>query len=362
MEEQSFIFSAIRGIQAKREYYVIMCPFKLIPKIFLFNEEAIPADLRAQRVISKARIPEIARYIIENPTEYCFSAITASVNGDMMFEPFSEDELGRHVGKLFIGMSSIFVINDGQHRRAAIEEALKERPDLGNEKICVVIFVDKGLKRSQQMFADLNKHAVRPSGSLGVLYDHKDQLAELSRKVMGEIEVFNDMIELEKTSISNRSRKLFTLNSLYHANRAFLGKKLKYNAISEKEEQLCVDYWRAVVSNFKDWSDAKERLVNPSELRRDYVHSHGVLLHALGIVGFSLMANCSQQWKKKLTRLKGIDWKRSNTDLWEGRAMVGGRMTASSANLLLTSSIIKKKLKVELTPEEAELEKAYINK
>jgi DNA sulfur modification protein DndB len=60
-------------------------------------------------------------------------------------------------------MSSRFLINDGQHRRAAIEEALKVRPEFGDETISVVFFIDAGLENSQQMFADLNKHAVRPT-------------------------------------------------------------------------------------------------------------------------------------------------------------------------------------------------------
>lgn len=358
MEEQVYTFAAIKGIQAKREYYVIMCPFKLIPKLFLFNEEELPPDLRAQRIINKARIPEITRYITENPTEYCFSAITASVNGEVKFIPINEDELGRNVGKLEMGMSSTFIINDGQHRRAAIEEALKTNIELGNEKICVVIFIDRGLKRSQQMFADLNKHAVRPSGSLGVLYDHKDPLAELSRKVMNEVEVFKDMIDIEKTSISNRSRKLFTLSSLYNANKSLLGKDKKNCKVAQREVEICIEFWRYVTEQFKDWQDAKEREVNPSELRKDYVHAHGVLLHALGIVGNSLLSNYSNKWKEKVKKLREIDWRRSNSTLWEGRAMVGGRMSASPANLLLTSSILKKKLSIQLSPEELELEKS----
>ena len=56
------VFSALRGFQAGRDYYVAMCPLKLIPKIFLFDEDEIPAELRAQRALNKARVPEIARY------------------------------------------------------------------------------------------------------------------------------------------------------------------------------------------------------------------------------------------------------------------------------------------------------------
>jgi DNA sulfur modification protein DndB len=358
VEDHAYSFAAIRGVQAGREYYVIMCPFKLIPKIFVFDEESVELspELRSQRTLNKARIPEIAKYILDNPQEYCFSAITASVDCDVKFTPFSEKEPGRNVGKVEIGMSSILIINDGQHRRAAIEEALKMDPSKGSEKICVVIFVDRGLKRSQQMFADLNKHAVRPSRSLGVLYDHRDPLSDLCRRVMTEIEVFRDMIELEKTSISNRSRKLFTLNSLYNANRSLLGKTKQSKAVTKKEEKICLEFWGETIKHFKDWEDAKNRKINPSELRKDYIHSHGVLLHALGNVGNSLLADHEKSWKEKLKKLKDIDWSRKNTSLWEGRAMSGGRMNASPTNLLLTSAGIKKKLGIQLTVQEAELE------
>ena len=60
MEAFNYQFTALRGIQAGREFYVVMCPLKLIPKIFLFDEEEIPPELRAQRVLNRARVPEIA--------------------------------------------------------------------------------------------------------------------------------------------------------------------------------------------------------------------------------------------------------------------------------------------------------------
>ena len=65
-------------MQARREYYVSMCPLKLIPKIFIFNEEELVPRLRAQRVLNKARLPEMSRYVLNNPKSYIFSALTAS--------------------------------------------------------------------------------------------------------------------------------------------------------------------------------------------------------------------------------------------------------------------------------------------
>lgn len=107
-------------------------------------------------------------------------------------------------------MSARFVINDGQHRRAAIEAALEERPELGEETIAVVFFLDEGLNRSQQLFADLNKHAVKPTKSLGILYDYRDPLACLARELAANVPCSKNLTEKEKTTISNRSIKLCT--------------------------------------------------------------------------------------------------------------------------------------------------------
>jgi DNA sulfur modification protein DndB len=198
-------FTAMRGIQAGREYYSAMCPLRVISKIFLFDEEELTPELRAQRTLNRSRIPEIASYVVDNPRDYIFSSITASIDGDASFEPFSRDGTGQNIGRLIIPMTSRFLINDGQHRRAAVEEALMRRPELGDETISVVFFIDAGLKRSQQMFADLNRHAMRPTRSLGILYDHRDALSQLARQLACEVSVFRNTTERISSMNSNRS-------------------------------------------------------------------------------------------------------------------------------------------------------------
>ena len=80
-------FTALRGLQAGRSFFTIMCPLKLVPRIFIFDEEELDPSLRAQRTINRTRVPEIARYIVNNPEEYVFSSITASINSSVEFEP-----------------------------------------------------------------------------------------------------------------------------------------------------------------------------------------------------------------------------------------------------------------------------------
>ena len=354
----SYVFSALRGMQAGLEYYVAMCPLKLIPKIFLFDEGDIPAELKAQRSLNRARVPEIAQYLVENPTEYVFSSITASIDGEVRFVPVTENSSFSNLGQLTVPMTARFIINDGQHRRAGIEEALKERPELGDETLSVVFFVDSHLRRSQQMFADLNKHAIRPTKSLGILYDLRDPQSQLARKLISTVPVFKGLTETEKTTISNRSTKLFTLSSIYQGTRALLNKP-KNGLITPQEESLAVEYWTEVAKHIPEWQMAQAKKVSTAELRRDFIHAHGIALHTLGILGHALLATEPKRWKERLKALEKVDWLRSNTKLWEGRAMVGGRVSKAHTNVTLTAAALKKQLDLPLSPEEQSVERHY---
>ena len=114
---ETYGFDAIRGIQAGREFYVGMCPLKIIPKLFIFNDYDIPPELRAQRVLSEYRISPIKNYILNNPDDYIFSSLTTSVDGTMKFIPAASLGQGGKLGRLYINMESRLLINDGQHKR-----------------------------------------------------------------------------------------------------------------------------------------------------------------------------------------------------------------------------------------------------
>jgi DNA sulfur modification protein DndB len=354
MSQHNYTFTALRGIQAGREYYLVLSPLKLIHRIFIYDESEVPPELRAQRVLNKARIPEIARYIVDNPTEYTFSALTASIDGDIEFVPANSSGPGYSMGELRVSMAARFLINDGQHRREAIEEALKLRPELGNETIAVVFFIDTGLERSQQMFADLNTHAVRPSRSISVLYEHRDSLATLVRRLIDQVPIFVGRTELEKTSISNRSTKVFTLSGVFQATEDLL-RHAGVDRIDAQAERLAVSFWTHLTTAMIVWQWVLDSKTAPMDLRQNYVNVHGVVLHALAKVGGELIRAYPEDWKRHLEPLRDIDWRRSNP-AWEGRAIVGGRMSKAQQNLSLTTAYIKGLLSVPLSNEEERIE------
>ncbi|HEV2597740.1 DNA sulfur modification protein DndB [Sphingopyxis sp.] len=357
MEANCYEFTAIRGVQAGSAYFVIMVPLKLVPRIFRFDDEAIPAPLRAQRTLNRARVPAIARYITEHPTEYILSSLCACVDGEIVFEPAGDEGSLKSVGRLKIGMSATILINDGQHRRAAIEEAIKDRPHMGDETISVVVFADGGLQRSQQMFADLNMHAVRPTASIRLLYNHRDALAKLSRTVVDAVPLFRDFTDLEKTSISNRSLKLFTLSSIHQATAELIGKS-RSGKIEADDEALAIRFWGAVITNMPDWQRVASRDVAAAELRRDYIHAHGVAVQAIANAGNRLVAAHPRDWEKRLKGLREVDWSRANTALWEGRALIGGKVNRAKNNVLLVSNVLCEALGLTLSDEGDALERA----
>lgn len=350
-------FPAIRGIQAGREYYVSMCPMRLLPKIFLFDEEELVPELRAQRLINKSRLPELTRYITQNAESYVFSAITVSIDAEVRFDGMAQEGDASRIGMLHVPMSARFIINDGQHRRAAMERALREKPELGDETIAVVFFLDPGLERCQQMFADLNRYAIRPSKSLSILYDYRDYTAQLTKALIAKSPAFRDVVELEKTSLAPRSRRLFTLSALYHATAELLA------GMEEEDPQelaeLALRYWEAVAANLDEWQRVRAGELSAGEVRTDYIHTHGVVLQALGRVGNALIRKHPKQWEAKLKSLNRINWRRTNSALWEGRALSGGRLSKAGQSVVLTANAIKARFRLGLSPDEQETEDAF---
>jgi DNA sulfur modification protein DndB len=334
-----------------------MCPARYIPKLFAGNDEELPPEMRARRMSNKTRVPEIARYILNNPRNYTFSAITASIDADITFEPIGSQGEGRKIGRLRVPMDARFAIHDGEHRRAAFELALSENPDLGYETIALILFLDIGLKRSQQMCLDLNRYSVPLDPSLTILYDHRDERASLVRAVIKEVPVFRTLTDMERSSLPSRSGKLFTLSSVYNATLALLADC--QNAELKEQIELATRYWNAVTRYITDWEQVLQKKASAGEVRRDYVHCHAIALTGLGRVGASLFSIYPEGWEEHLGGLTQIDWSRSNPD-WQGRIMSKGGLSQSQTSVSRMTAYIKRYLGLPLTLEEEGLEDAPV--
>src|SRR5262249_43788918 len=115
-----------------------------------------------------------------------------------------------------------------------------------------------------------------------------------------------------------------------------------------------------VAKQFPEWQLVRENRMPASEVRTAFIHSHGIALQAIGKAGNILMSDGANSWKRQLKRLRQIDWSRSNAQLWEGRAMIGGRVSKAGHNVTLTTNAIKNHLRLPLTAEEQRVEDAFL--
>ena len=336
---------AVRGKQAHKEYYIAMVPLKLLSKLFPSAEEIVPPEFRAQRKINEYRIPEIKNYILDNRNNYVFSALSASIDGEFTFTPIEHSDLG----VLNIDMEAVFLINDGQHRKAAIEEAMAEDETLEQETISIVFFADAGLENSQQMFTDLNKHAVKTSNSLATLYDSRDALAVATRKVIAAVPFFKKYTDLERDILGKNSSNLFTLNMIYKANQ----KIIRNEDCNEEFVEFLISYWNNVANNINEWQEVMSRELTKKDLRENYIITLAITLTALGKLGRYFYENKDIDMTTYLIRLKEIDWSRTNYDNWLGRTIrENGKVMNSEEAITLTCAKIKQLIGVPLTKDE----------
>lgn len=349
-------FPVVKGIQAETEYYIAMVPLKMLSRLFpADDEEYVLPEYRAQRKRNEARIPVISKYILENRDSYVFSALAASIDGEYRFE---KNEKNPDTGTLEVSMDARFLINDGQHRKSAILAALKEDPTLGKETISIVFYADKGLVRSQQIFTDLNKNAVKTSNSISELYDSRDEMAVITRNVVWNIDFLNTYTDKEKDILGKFSSSLFTLNTFYVANKTIVGR----NQGSDCEEFL-LNFWILVCENMRQWQELQHKEITKVDLRENFIATQSIVIQALGRIGNYFYSNQIDP-EQYLEKLCEVNWNR-NSKQWYMRAVAkNGRIITNKKASLLISNVIKKTIGIPLNEEEecteAALEKSIV--
>ncbi len=301
-----------------REYYVILLPLSVVPRILPAPENArLPPEARAQRQLIGRRVPEIARYILGHEDDWLFSSLTASYPESAA--EFVASKQDPNVGTLHLPLEAELLINDGQHRRAAVEAALREDPTIGSQTISVVLFPGEDLERNQQMFSDLNRTVQKTSRSLDIMYDHRDPLNQITLSVAERVPLLRGRVDKESLSLGVRSAKLITVSALYDSLQQLLGDIPESASESKLEsaEEQAVAFWVALTEAVPQWSSVAAGEQKPSQLRMEHISGHSVFFFAIGGVGRSLAQDL-----QPLQRLSEVDFRRGNPE-WQGICMLG---------------------------------------
>lgn len=345
-------FPAMRGTIGGRIYYSCLMQLNAIPKMFTFRDwSEFTAEQREQRVLNKNRIPHIARYILENEDGYLFSSITASYKCDVQFKSMQQDS---DIGQLEMDFEQAnFVINDGQHRCAAIAAAIKENSALGEESISVLLFPYESLERVQQMFSDLNRFVAKTSRSLDILYDKRDPLSRIMLEVCERVPVFKGLVDKDAISLPVRSPKLFTLTALYDASHELLGDidPDDEDNFHAQNVEMVVDFWTTVAKAIPEWGKVKDETLRSIDLRQEKICAHSVVLRAIGSVGNQVIHEEPSNWKSRIFDLTEVDWRKDNPD-WENVCVIAHSVVSNRQARVATRAYLKEKLGLNLTDVE----------
>ena len=353
MNNSFYVFPALRGRQGKHDYYILLCPLHLIPRVFFFDEAQVPTQWQPRSPLDSAKVQKLVSFLQTHDEEYVLAPLVATVNERVEFNAF--DGAFPELGSVKIPLRAIMAVQDGQHRRAAVAELLVSRPELIDNTVPVMLLPDPILDRSAAIFASLNQTYVQSNASRRIAHDSASALAQIARRVAEETLIFQGRIDYERTTISNRSTAMFTMYAVFQATQAMLevGEQAE---ISDEQAEFALRFWTVLGDIIPEWRQVIAGRTSPAALRPNFVHVHSVTLLAIGRAGAALRTAYPNDWQIRLQPWGTLDWSRQNP-AWEGRAMLQGRMSKKHTSIQLTSNLLKVTLGLPLTEKERELEK-----
>jgi DNA sulfur modification protein DndB len=346
-------FPSLRGKMLGREVYSFYLPTSKISKLALVGDE-LPFELRAGRIIDNERkeawISALRKVQISAPIPPIVVAVRTGVE-------FRGGGREKSVGTLRIPTDAAWFVQSEAGVVLALRSASSSGKISSDEGcIAIMLYVEVDLDTLQAGYR-LLQHRGPISRTRRILASEGDPLAEVARELASKSSPFAGVTEMQKSTLAPRAKHLFTLSSIFLATRALLqGQQGKSAA-----DLLSVarEFWMTVADQIPEWNQVRAGTLASGELRAGFLHAHAVVLHSIGRLGAQLIKEFPSSWKKRLTALNAIDWRRTNVADWEGRALIGGSVAYTNASVLLTTNFLKTRIGIELSAEEAKKENTH---
>lgn len=204
---------ALKGRQGDRPMFLLLVTNNVLLRNFAAEAE-IADPQRVQRSLDKRHAGDIVDYIVNNPAEYLLGAMTYAIDtvGDDDFIPAAP---GSEIGTLVLPMDARLRCLDGQHRRAAIAEAVREDESIGDDYSAVVLYVEDDYMKRRQMFSDMNATPKVVSKALNITFDSRDPYAQAAQQLAETHPLLKGVVETTKARINAADPNLFSLSGVY---------------------------------------------------------------------------------------------------------------------------------------------------
>lgn len=333
----------------------------------------------AQRKLNKRRVTsEMVPYLLANDDAFFSSLALVLVpltgeylveGRDYRFEPSADQS---KIGTLSIEDHVHMFPADGQHRSAAITEALRQDRGLYQQEVPVVFLPFRGKDKVRQLFSDLNLNAKPVSKTIGYAFETRDSVVVATKRVMREVPLFENRVNERTNSLPFKSPDVITMNTLVQAHEAILGEFFSVKAkgktfrdheglqaihhldpMDDKVEpvaQRLTDVWEVVIGAIPEWEGVLTDHVTPGELRegkdeedsKGYIFGYGIGWQAIALVAAALIRHKPEDWSEDLGRcIRAVDWRKGPH--WNGIAMIGDRVNNTGPGIRATAGYLLEK-------------------
>ena len=364
--------------QAGRSFISASLPVRMLLSMARRDSAGKKDDPAAHRnrPLAPAHVKEIAEYLRTEP-RYLVPPIM--LNAAFELQTFIvETPLQAKLCVFVLPPEEYLYVTDGQHRLEALQQMIREKPDMENDSVGVTIVQEDDIDKVHQDFYDAAQ-AAPLSKALLVEFDGREPLNALTRYVGANALILHGRVE-KIGSVGKNSLMLYTTNQVKQAIYQLLvgDWSLYASAIQKQAQQILApaeDLWRNRVMSFLDefathnpqW---KQVIDNPLEtgvsvdipgLRQNYLHFSGGGLLVMGGVGHTILeggapdGTLSIQQKELIANLASLDWSRTG-GLWQGY-LVGpqGNITPHKNHIALAVAKVKDVLHLPCSEKELKL-------
>jgi len=367
------------------KYYICMMKYGEVARQVNFLHELrenTELSEMMQRGISD-RTDGITEYLLKSEHRFLGGIVVAAWGGEPQYTRLAMDDsdgilrgLDREFGVLtFDGTQQYFAL-DGQHRLKAIKDAIKQKPEIGKEDICVLIVTHyddaEGRKRTRRLFSNINRNAKPMGQGENIALDEDDGFAILARRVLeehdflkhkGRVKVISSSGEdgeltLAKGSVSKADPKaLTTLTVLYDMFR-YLGHDqgaAMRDMKTRPSDDVLDEVYKVIIARLDDLllhcgniRSRLEAVPSARDLRAPknqegsgHPFMRPVVQKAVARAAIAIMEAGLLPWPKIMQRLAQLDW-RMESSPWEAVFSVdGAKMLTGKENTDLLFNLLR---------------------
>lgn len=296
-----FEYPAIWGLQGETVTIMMSVPAGSLARLLVSDNYGHVLE-RSQRELKKRKVKDFYDYLVDaatNGTPFIIPPLVGNCESDAEMKCIGNST----VGSVRFPMDASIKLIDGQHRAEGIKDFIRNYNISLYIPILMTIKLPLGTRK--QFFSDINNNASKPSATINMVYNGRDDVAQMMVSFLRKHNVFSVITDFEHNIVPSKSFYFVSFKALCDATTKFIGegdKKLN----NEDVESL----WQSWI-NFTAIEDIRHG-TSQSEYKKDYIQFHAVMIVAFGYAIQRLLKDYSP---REITKL--IDDLSVNTDTWQ---------------------------------------------